>query len=65
MTTDTGTPETTPGTPATGKTDYVLQIKGLRTHFGTIDGIVKAVDGVSFEIKRGHTLGVVGESGCG
>ncbi len=57
-------------TPATGDaagkgTDYVLEISGLRTHFGTIDGTVKAVDGVSFEIKRGQTLGVVGESGCG
>ncbi len=53
------------GAAAAPKTDNVLEISGLRTHFGTIDGIVKAVDGVSFEIKRGQTLGVVGESGCG
>ena len=42
-----------------------LEIKGLKTHFFTQDGIVKAVDGVSFEIRYGQTLGVVGESGCG
>ena len=39
--------------------------QGLKTHFFTQDGIVKAVDGVSFEITYGQTLGVVGESGCG
>jgi oligopeptide/dipeptide ABC transporter ATP-binding protein len=43
----------------------LLEIKGLRTHFFTQDGTVKAVDGVSFEIGHGQTLGVVGESGCG
>jgi oligopeptide/dipeptide ABC transporter ATP-binding protein len=55
------------GEPAAtgGKTDNVLEISGLRTHFATLDGTVKAVDGVSFEIRRGQTLGVVGESGCG
>ncbi|MEX1335154.1 MAG: ABC transporter ATP-binding protein [Candidatus Limnocylindrales bacterium] len=58
---------TVPGTTSDPKAlaENVLEIKGLRTHFGTIDGTVKAVDGVSFEIKRGQTLGVVGESGCG
>ncbi len=45
--------------------DNLLQINGLKTHFFTQDGTVKAVDGVSFEIKYGQTLGVVGESGCG
>src|SRR4051794_8100953 len=45
--------------------DNLLEIKGLKTHFFTQDGIVKAVDGVSFEIRYGQTLGVVGESGCG
>ncbi len=43
----------------------LLEIKGLKTHFFTQDGIVKAVDGVSFAIGDGKTLGVVGESGCG
>jgi peptide/nickel transport system ATP-binding protein/oligopeptide transport system ATP-binding protein len=43
----------------------LLAIDGLRTHFFTQDGVVKAVDGVSFSIGHGQTLGVVGESGCG
>ena len=43
----------------------LLEIKGLRTHFFTRDGTVKAVDGVTFQIGHGETLGVVGESGCG
>ncbi len=43
----------------------VLEVDGLRTWFQTLDGTVKAVDGVSFSIQRGQTLGVVGESGCG
>ena len=45
--------------------DLLLDIRNLRTHFFTDDGVVKAVDGVSFPIHRGKTLGVVGESGCG
>ena len=43
----------------------VLAVKDLRTYFETEDGVVKAVDGVSFELKRGETLGIVGESGSG
>ena len=43
----------------------LLEIKGLKTHFFTEDGVVKAVDGVSLSIGHGQTLGVVGESGCG
>ena len=43
----------------------LLQIRDLQTHFATADGLVKAVDGVSFSIRNGATLGVVGESGCG
>ncbi|MDD5636589.1 MAG: ABC transporter ATP-binding protein [Atribacterota bacterium] len=43
----------------------VLQVKNLKTHFFTENGIVKAVDGVDFEVYQGETLGLVGESGCG
>ena len=43
----------------------LLEIRGLKTHFATDDGIVQAVDGVDLDIHRGETLGVVGESGCG
>ncbi|HEX7921187.1 MAG TPA: ABC transporter ATP-binding protein [Bradyrhizobium sp.] len=43
----------------------LLDIKGLKTHFTTDDGIVQAVDGVDISINRGETLCVVGESGCG
>ena len=45
--------------------DFSFSIKNLRTHFFTPEGVVKAVDGVSFDIPRGQTLGVLGESGCG
>jgi oligopeptide/dipeptide ABC transporter ATP-binding protein len=46
-------------------TDKLLQIENLKTHFHTLDGTVRAVDGVSLEVKPGRTLGLVGESGCG
>ena len=43
----------------------ILSVKGLKTYFHTEDGLVKAVDDVSFELKKGETLGIVGESGSG
>ena len=43
----------------------LLEVKGIKTHFFTQDGAVKAVDDVTFAIGHGQTLGVVGESGCG
>lgn len=43
----------------------LLEVKDLKTYFFTEDGVVKAVDGVDFEVGRGEVLGLVGESGCG
>lgn len=45
--------------------DILLQVEDLRTCFQTEQGLVKAVDGVTFNVGRGETLGIVGESGCG
>lgn len=44
---------------------YLLEVVNLKTHFYTEKGIVKAVDGVNFNIKSGEIIGLVGESGCG
>src|SRR5918997_3171864 len=45
--------------------DTLLEVRGLKTHFFLDEGVVKAVDGVDLKVRRGETLCVVGESGCG
>jgi peptide/nickel transport system ATP-binding protein len=47
------------------RNDILLEVKNLQTYFRGREGIAKAVDGVSFQLRRGETLGLVGESGCG
>ena len=45
--------------------ELLLDVQNLSTHFKTEEGILRAVDRVSFQVHRGETLGIVGESGCG
>ncbi len=52
-----------PAPPTT--TDVALDVRGLTTEFVTDGGLVRAVDGVSFQVRKGEVLGIVGESGCG
>jgi len=54
-----------PATQALAQDELLIEVKDLAIHFRLLQGILRAVDGVSFEIRRGRTLGVVGESGCG
>ncbi len=51
--------------PSVATAAPVVEIDQLKTHFFTAGGVIKAVDGVSYAVRRGETLGVVGESGCG
>jgi peptide/nickel transport system ATP-binding protein len=61
-----GLPPLASAEPAAGPTrDVVLDVRDLKTYFFTYDGIVKALDGVSLKVRRGETLGLVGETGCG
>ena len=55
----------TEGEKAPTGPDSFLSVRDLRVRFSTEDGIVKAVDGLSFDVERGKTLGIVGESGSG
>ena len=43
----------------------LLEVRNLKTHFFTREGVVHAVDGISYTLDKGKTLGIVGESGCG
>jgi len=45
--------------------ESLLEVRGLKTHFATDRGLFRAVDGISFSVPRGRTVGLVGESGCG
>src|SRR5581483_7200987 len=51
--------------PSAAAAAMLLEIRDLRTYFFSRDGVVRAVDGVSLDLRPGETLGVVGESGCG
>src|SRR5262249_58444079 len=51
--------------PGRNRIMSLLEVNDLKTYFRTDDGIVKAVDGISFSVEKGKTLGIVGESGCG
>lgn len=53
------------GKAGSDRSDLMLDVQGLKTYFYTEDGVVKAVDGVDLKVKRGETVGIVGESGCG
>ncbi len=56
-----------PSAPATGNPPppVILDVRNVHTYFYTYDGVVRALDGVSFKVRRGETVGLVGETGCG
>jgi peptide/nickel transport system ATP-binding protein len=56
---------TTPAAAFTDSATPLLEVRDLHTHFATEAGELRAVDGVSFEVRPGRTLGILGESGCG
>ena len=58
-------PSSTPSAHASETSDALLQVRDLKTWFETDRGLFRAVDGISFDVPRGRTVGLVGESGCG
>ena len=54
-----------PQTPTATESAPILSVRNLKTHFELDEGKVRAVDGVSYDIRSGQVLGIVGESGCG
>ena len=56
---------TSPSARAAGERTAYLDVRDLKVHFPTDDGLVKAVDGLNFTVERGKTIGIVGESGSG
>ena len=58
-------PASMPSVRGSSAGNVILDVRDLRTYFFTYDGVVKALDGVSFHVRRGETVGLVGETGCG
>ncbi len=54
-----------PAGPATDTRETLIEVRDLKVEFNIRGGVVKAVDGLTFDIKRGQTVGIIGESGCG
>ncbi|HUE75958.1 MAG TPA: ATP-binding cassette domain-containing protein, partial [Chloroflexota bacterium] len=54
-----------PSRASAASDELLLEIRDLRTYFFTHDGVARAVDGVDLTVRRGQTVGLVGESGCG